>query len=124
MYINKVKVKEAMERQGIGTQVELAKRLGITKNQLSVILSEKYNPIKSKVVELCEVLKIVPNEILEDESERRNNKSIEVNVNTVTAIELFAGAGGFIKMINDSYYIIVIYCVRASLYLTVLSPAI
>ena len=100
MYINKVKVKEAMERQGIGTQVELAKRLGITKNQLSVILSEKYNPIKSKVVELCEVLKIVPNEILEDESERRNNKSIEVNVNTVTAIELFAGAGGFIKMIN------------------------
>jgi DNA (cytosine-5)-methyltransferase 1 len=94
MYINKVKVKEAMEKQGITTQTELADKLGITKNQLSVILSEKYNPIKSKVVELCEVLKVTPKDILEDIVVGKEHEQVEVDVDRVTAIELFAGAGG------------------------------
>ena len=38
MYLSKVKVKEAMEYQGIKTFTELADQLGITKNQLSVML--------------------------------------------------------------------------------------
>lgn len=93
MYINKVKIKEAMEKQGITTQTELADKLGITKNQLSIMLSEKYNPIKSKVVELCEVLKVTPKDILEDIVVGKEHE-LEVDVDRVTAIELFAGAGG------------------------------
>ncbi len=46
MKLSKVKIIEAMERNGINTQTELAKKLGITKNQLSVILSNTYNPVK------------------------------------------------------------------------------
>ena len=93
MYINKVRVKEAMERQGIKTQTELAKKLGISKNQLSVMLSEKYNPLKAKVTELCKVLNVKPIDIIEDREENTIN-NIKVDYNDVTAIEVFAGAGG------------------------------
>lgn len=94
MNINRVRVKEAMNRQGIGTQTELAKKLGITKNQLSVMLSDKYSPIKSGVENLCSVLDVSPSYLLvyHDESTSPINETIEAN--TVTAIELFAGAGG------------------------------
>jgi DNA (cytosine-5)-methyltransferase 1 len=94
MYINKVRVKEAMDKQGIKTQTELANKLGISKNQLSVILSEKYNPIKTKVVELCELLGVKPNEILGIEREEVSIEEIDINEEGVTAIELFTGAGG------------------------------
>lgn len=93
MYINKVRVKEAMERQGIKTQTELAKKLGISKNQLSVMLSEKYNPLKAKVTELCKVLNVKPIDIIEDREENTIN-NIKVDYNDVTAIEVFTGAGG------------------------------
>ena len=46
--------------------------LGISKNQLSNILSEKFNPIKSNVVELADFLGVSPLEIIEAKSE--NNK--------------------------------------------------
>jgi len=92
MYINKVRVKEAMEKQGIKTQTELAKRLGITKNQLSVMLSEKYSPIKSKAEELCKVLDIKAMDILDYEREEKEN--IKIDKDEVTSIEVFAGAGG------------------------------
>jgi DNA (cytosine-5)-methyltransferase 1 len=93
MRINKVKVKEAMDIIGIKTQTSLAKKLGITKNQLSVILSETYNPIKATVNELCEILKVDPIDIFELEIDK-NNIVVEVSSNDVTSIELFAGAGG------------------------------
>lgn len=44
MYLSKVKIREAMDRQRIKTYTELAEQLGITKNQLSVMLSDDYNP--------------------------------------------------------------------------------
>ena len=44
MIINKVKVIEAMDRKGIHTQTDLAQAMNITKNQLSVLLSDSYNP--------------------------------------------------------------------------------
>lgn len=93
MYINKVRVKEAMEKQGIHTQTELADKLGISKNQLSVMLSEKYNPLKAKVVDLCNVLNINPPDILECEEDIKMD-NIEVDKDEVTAIEVFTGAGG------------------------------
>jgi len=91
-----VRIKEAMEHQGITTQKELADRLNITKNQLSVILSKKYRPLKTKVEELCDVLNISPLEIMEEvrSNVAQGNAENESLQNEVTAIELFAGAGG------------------------------
>ena len=56
MYLSKIKVKEKMEARGIRTFTELAEYLGITKNQLSVMMSDTYNPLKARVEELCRVL--------------------------------------------------------------------
>jgi DNA (cytosine-5)-methyltransferase 1 len=64
--INKYKVKELMAKKEINTQTELAEMLGISKNQLSNILSDKFNPIKSNVIELAEFLEVSPLEIIEN----------------------------------------------------------
>lgn len=50
--IDKFKVKELMAKKQIGTLQELANSLGISKTQVSNILSDKFVPIKSNVVEL------------------------------------------------------------------------
>ena len=55
-----------MAKKKISTQKELADMLGISKNQLSNILSDKYNPIKSNVVELANFLGVSPLEIIEE----------------------------------------------------------
>jgi len=62
--IDKFKVKELMAKRKIKNQTELAKMLGISKNQLSNILSSKSNPIKSNVVELAEFLGVNPLDIM------------------------------------------------------------
>jgi len=64
--INKFKVKELMAKKQINNQTELAYVLGISKNQVSNILSEKFNPIKSNVIELAEFLEVSPLEIIEN----------------------------------------------------------
>ena len=58
MYLSKVKVKEIMNDKGIMTFTDLANQLGITKYQLSVMLSDGYNPLKSGVEKLCNVFNI------------------------------------------------------------------
>lgn len=92
MKINKVKVIEIMKKNGISTQTALAHTMGITKNQLSVILSNKYTPFKSNVLNLCKALNIELEEIIEVDC--KTNLNFENNSNDITAIELFAGAGG------------------------------
>ena len=95
MYLSKVKVKEAMDKQGIKTFKELAENLGITKNQLSVMLADEYNPFKTRVVDLCKVLCVSPNLVMTFEEKHGDDASDIVYEKTaVTAIELFAGAGG------------------------------
>ena len=95
MYLSKVKVKEAMDKQGIKTFKELAENLGITKNQLSVMLADEYNPFKTRVVDLCKVLCVSPNLVMNFEEKHGDDASDIVYEKTaVTAIELFAGAGG------------------------------
>ena len=64
--INKFKVLELMAKKKIKNQTELANMLGISKNQLSNILSEKFSPIKSNVVELANFLGVSPLEIIEE----------------------------------------------------------
>lgn len=96
MYINKVKVKEAMDRVGIITQSQLAEKLKISKNQLSLILSEKYNPYKAKFQDICTLLNVSPNELLDYENPfcQMNLEQINYNEEDITALELFAGGGG------------------------------
>ena len=119
--ICRTKLNEIMQRQGIKNQTELAQLLGITKNQLSVILSDKFNPIKSNVVKICDTLKVSFEDIAEMNSEKQlnlftldeqsskviNKKKNEalvldelVDITNITpkrrytVVELFAGAGG------------------------------
>ncbi|MFZ3373912.1 MAG: DNA (cytosine-5-)-methyltransferase [Desulfitobacteriaceae bacterium] len=108
MYLNKIKIKEIMLKKGYLTQTQLAETLGITKNQLSVMLSEKFNPIKSNVMNLCEKLDIQPLDIISSEKKEGFQISIDFANYTVKkkdakkrqlaskieVLELFAGAGG------------------------------
>ena len=119
--INKEKVRIHMNKNGLTTQKELAEQLGISKNQLSMLLSANFNPIKSNVIKLCEVLDVNIGDIIENEQfeipltnvenneEQKLDDEINVDayqgkdlveVREITAlkdfscIELFAGAGG------------------------------
>ena len=65
MKINKFKVLELMAKKKIKSQSELATLLGISKNQLSNILSDKFNPIKSNVNELADFFGVSPFEIIQ-----------------------------------------------------------
>ncbi|MCK4781414.1 helix-turn-helix transcriptional regulator [Candidatus Parcubacteria bacterium] len=56
-----------MAKKKIDNFSELARMLGISKNQLSNILSEKYNPIKSNVIELAEFFDVNPVDLLEED---------------------------------------------------------
>jgi len=55
-----------MAKKKISSQTELAEVLGISKNQVSNILSEKFNPIKSNVMELAKLLEVSQLEIIEN----------------------------------------------------------
>ncbi|MFD2672166.1 DNA (cytosine-5-)-methyltransferase [Marinicrinis sediminis] len=116
--ISKDKVRATMKKAGISSQKELAEKLDITKNQLSMLLSPKFDPIKSNARRLCEVLNvplddIVVKEQLEmyltkekldiDEELLLENDDDSIDFidvrNTVpikkyNVVELFAGAGG------------------------------
>ena len=72
--INKFKVKELMAKKKIKNQTELAKMLGISKNQLSNILSDKFSPIKSNVIELANFLEVSPLEILKEDNNELHRK--------------------------------------------------
>lgn len=92
MQLSKIKIQELMEKKGISTFKELAEILKISPNQLSVMLSPHYQPLKSRVSCLCGALDTDIMSI----TETTNNipHPTESNNNQVTAIELFAGAGG------------------------------
>jgi DNA (cytosine-5)-methyltransferase 1 len=58
--VDKFKIKEIMAKKQIKNFTELAKLLGISKNQLSNILSNKFSPIKSNIEELANFLEVNP----------------------------------------------------------------
>ena len=70
MMLDKFKIKELMAKKKIDNFTQLAKMLGISKNQLSNILSNRYEPIKSNVVEIANFLGVSPFEIIK----KQNNK--------------------------------------------------
>ncbi|WP_368901806.1 DNA (cytosine-5-)-methyltransferase [Oceanobacillus oncorhynchi] len=124
MYISKDKVRLHMKKHGIATQKELAEELGLSKNQLSMLLSPSFNPIKSNAMKLCEKLEVSLEDIteqlefnlgIEDSNSKRKvvypkvknqkknnnndlNEFVEVRGTKAnkkyTVLELFAGAGG------------------------------
>ncbi len=94
MHLSKVRIREAMEQQGLKTFSDLAATVGISKNQLSVMLSDSYDPLKSRVNDLCRVLQITPEKIIEFSENRTHQPTFTFEKNEITAIELFAGAGG------------------------------
>lgn len=113
MKISKECLYKQMKNKGIKTQTELAQKMGIAKNQLSVILSDKFCPVKSNVIKLCDTLEIRFEDIAElqkdypiqlsfnnkvEETYKEDSEFIDIsNVvakNKYNVVELFAGAGG------------------------------
>ncbi len=114
--ISKEKVREYMVKKGIKTQKELANQLEISESQLSMLLSENYNPIKANAMKLCETLDVKIDNITEQlefdfdiekkdaahepliRKSSNNTEFVEVRgiepKSTYTVLELFAGAGG------------------------------
>ena len=71
--IDKFKIRELMAKKQIAILQELASALGISKTQLSNILSDKFIPIKSNVAELAEFFDISPLEIIKEKTEDKQN---------------------------------------------------
>lgn len=119
--ISKEKVRLHMKEHGLTTQKQLAEQLGISKNQLSMLLSPNFNPIKSNAMKLCEVLNVNFEQIIESEQIEltledaetlvEQSQDQEINVaefeghdfvevrglkanKEYSVVELFAGAGG------------------------------
>jgi DNA (cytosine-5)-methyltransferase 1 len=70
LILDKNKIKKLMARKKIDTFTELAKMLGMSKNQLSNILSNKFRPIKSNVEELAGFLNVNPLDIIKNEKKK------------------------------------------------------
>jgi DNA (cytosine-5)-methyltransferase 1 len=70
LIIDKYKVKEIMAKRKIDNFTELAKMLGISKNQLSNILSNKFKPVKSNVEELAKFLHVSPLDIIKEQKKK------------------------------------------------------
>ncbi|QOP42404.1 helix-turn-helix transcriptional regulator [Sulfurimonas marina] len=58
-----------MAKKQIKTQSELAELLGMSKNQLSNILSDDFDPIKSNVRKLSDFFEVSPLSIIKDTKE-------------------------------------------------------
>lgn len=112
-HFNKKKVRKLMNEKGFRTQVDLADELGITKNQLSVILADSFNPLKGSVQKLIDTLGEEVLGTIETDEEEAQSEQTFLNLDDSTKfpdgfldisevrprrkftnLELFAGAGG------------------------------
>lgn len=74
--IDREKVRKVMETHGIKTQAELAERMGVTKNQVSVLLSSRSTPIKSCYQKLFDILEIDPSTVIRPREEHRTKRAV------------------------------------------------
>ena len=72
--VDKNKLRGIMVKKNISTFSQLAKMLGISKNQLSNVLSDKYTPIKSNVLEIAKFLEIDPLKIISIRQDKAKEK--------------------------------------------------
>ena len=63
-----------MAKKQINRLEDLANSLGISKTQVSNILSDKFVPIKSNVVELAEFFGVSPLELIKEKDLKENKK--------------------------------------------------
>lgn len=96
-----------MSKKHIKNQNELASNMGISKNQLSAILSDKFIPIKSNVQKMCEVLDIGFDEIMsvEDIEEEQISfielyNNIELTQNVCEKEEIYGNQDEYIEIKN------------------------
>lgn len=106
MRLDKQKILSRMQELDIKTQEELASHIGISKSQLSSMFSVNYNPVRTRVAKLAEVLNTSILGLLTEENEEsefnrydfRLDKYTEVRdiipVKKYSVVETFAGAGG------------------------------
>lgn len=71
LILDKYKIKEVMAKRRINNFTELARMLGMSKNQLSNILSSRFKPIKSNVEEIAKFLKVSPLEIIKEQKKNK-----------------------------------------------------
>lgn len=69
--VDKFKIRELMAQKKILNYQELANNLGISKTQVSNILSEKFIPIKSNIIELADFFEVSPLEIIKEKEENK-----------------------------------------------------
>ncbi len=62
--LDKNLIKKLMLHKDINTLWELAKALNISKSQLSNLLSNKFNPIKSNIQEIADFFQVDPIDLL------------------------------------------------------------
>ena len=93
MKLSRIKIQKVMSERGIESFTQLAEILNISKNQVSVMLSENFNPIKSSVQKLADILQVPVEKLIEDFF-LEHSPIKDVKKNKVKGIELFAGAGG------------------------------
>ena len=62
--LDKNLIKKLMLHKDINTLWELAKVLNISKSQLSNLLSNKFNPIKSNIQEIADFFQVDPIDLL------------------------------------------------------------
>ncbi|MCK1225923.1 DNA (cytosine-5-)-methyltransferase [Streptococcus uberis] len=105
MKLNKQKILIQMHEQGISTQEELATKIGISKSQLSTMFSPSYNPVRTRVSKLAEVLSLKESDLLiQDELPNKDRFAYKlldyIDVEDIKpnkkymVLETFAGAGG------------------------------
>ena len=106
--LDKEKILELMKEKGINTQEELASKLSITKFQMSRILNNNFNPLKSTIAKMGDVLgKEVLGAVYCEQDykqmelfKERESEDQYCDTNIVkpkkiyNVLELFAGAGG------------------------------
>ncbi|MGX5378309.1 DNA (cytosine-5-)-methyltransferase [Ligilactobacillus sp. LYQ135] len=105
--LDKQQIIKLMKKNNIHSQTELSNIMGISKNQLSFILSHKFNPLKSNVCKLIDVLGVEVLDAINKKNKVRenindvvlkNNEFIDTKKVTpnkhYNVLELFAGAGG------------------------------
>ncbi|MGG5757923.1 DNA (cytosine-5-)-methyltransferase [Bacillus toyonensis] len=108
MKLDKQKILLQMQALNINTQEDLANSVGISKSQLSSMFSSNYNPVRTRVAKLAEVLNVSILDLLTEQQDNvdqvfdRYQFKLEdfIEVGSVvpkkefSVLETFAGAGG------------------------------
>lgn len=107
MKLDKQKIILQMQRKNIKTQKDLAELIGISNSQLSNMFSNEYNPVRTNVSKLSQILDVSIVELLTQKNDMENTldrykyklEKYEEVKNVIPKkeykiLEIFAGAGG------------------------------